>query len=118
MIHQILGLLILVALSIIVAGVLYFPLRLSLRDLLENTVRLPAGVTFYLRSFGLVLFFAALSAAIGTSFDLKAGAHFMEYVWKLAEGLSSALQLTLWIGVVFVVVVTILVSTLKVKDDK
>lgn len=116
--HQILSFLILLVLAVVVALVLYIPLRAGLQGLLERTVRLPAGVAFYLRSFGLVLLFAALSAAIGTSFDMKPDSHFMEYVWKIAEGLSSTLQLTLWVGIVFVIIVTILLAALKVKDDK
>jgi hypothetical protein len=109
--------LILLVLSLLVAVILFFVLRVSLRELLRSTVRLPAGVTFYLRSFALVLFLAALSAAIGTSFDLK-DAHFLEYVWKTGDGLSSVLSMSLWILAAYAVVVTILVATLKIKDDK
>jgi preprotein translocase subunit SecG len=86
--------------------------------LLQHTIRLPAGVTFYLRSFLLILFLSALSAAIGTSFDLKPDSRFMEYVWNEAQGLSSTLENSLWFVAIYVVVVTILVATLKVKDDK
>lgn len=115
---EILGFLVLLGLSIVVALVLFLSVRSSLRGLLEHIVRLPSGVEFYLRSFGLVLMFAALSAAIGTSFDMKPDSHFMEYVWKVAGGLSASLELTLWIGVVYVVIVTVLIAALKVKDDK
>ena len=85
---------------------------------LQQTVKTDAGVTFYLRSFLLVLFLSALSAAIGPSFDLKPDSRFMEYVWKGAEGLSGPLEKTLWFTVVYAVLVTILVATLKIKDDK
>jgi preprotein translocase subunit SecG len=112
------ALLILLVLSLIVAVILFFVLRVSLRELLRNTVRLPAGVTFYLRSFVLVLFLSALSAAIGTSFDLKSDAHFMEYAWKGAEGLSTVLDKSLWVVAIYAVIVTVLVATLKIKDDK
>jgi nitric oxide reductase large subunit len=110
--------LVLLALSLIVAAILFFALRVSLRELLRNTVKLPAGVTFYVRSFLLVLFFAALSAAIGTSFDLKPDARSMEYVWAGAQGLSSVLEKTLWLVVIYAIVVTILVAVLKIQDDK
>ena len=110
--------LVLLALSLAVPIILFFLLRVSLRDLLQHTVKLQAGVTFYLRSFLLVLFLAALSAAIGTSFDLKSGSRFMEYVWKGAEGLSSTLEKSLWFVAIYVVLLTILVATLKTKDDK
>jgi preprotein translocase subunit SecG len=108
----------LLVLSLALSTILFLVLRSSLGDLLRHTVKLPAGVTFYLRSFLLVLFLSALSAAIGTSFDLKSGSRFMEYVWKGAEGLSATLEKTLWFVAIYLVLVTILVATLKVKDDK
>jgi hypothetical protein len=110
--------LVLLALSLAVPTILFLLLRDSLRELLEHTVKLPGGVTFYLRSFLLVLFLSALSVAVGTSFDLKPGSRFMEYVWKGAEGVSSTLQQTLLFVGIYVVVVTILVATLKIKNDK
>jgi hypothetical protein len=110
--------LVLFLLSLAVPVLLFLPLRTSLRQLLQQTVKTDAGVTFYLRSFLLVLFLSALSAAVGTSFDLKPDSHFMEYVWKGAEGLSGALEKTLWFTVVYAVLITILVATLKIKDDK
>ena len=110
--------LVLLALSLAVPIILFLLLRVSLRDLLQQTVKFQAGVTFYLRSFLLVLFLSSLSAAIGTSFDLKSGSRFMEYVWKGAEGLSSALEKSLWFVAIYVVLITILVATLKIKDDK
>jgi hypothetical protein len=71
--------------SLAVPVLLFLPLRTSLRQLLQQTIKTDAGVTFYLRSFLVVLFLSALSAAIGTSFDLKPDSDFMEYVWKGAE---------------------------------
>jgi preprotein translocase subunit SecG len=110
--------LVLFLLSLAVPVFLFLPLRTSLRQLLQQTVKTDAGVTFYLRSFLVVLFLSSLSAAIGTSFDLKPDSHFMEYVWKGAEGLSGALEKTLWFIVVYAILITILVATLKIKDDK
>lgn len=109
---------ILLALSLAVALILFFGLRVSLRELLQSTVRLPAGVTFYVRSFLLVLLLSALSAAIGTAFDLKPDAHFMEYVWKTADGLSSVLEKSLWSVAIYAIIVAVLIATLKIKNDK
>lgn len=110
--------LVLLLLSLAVPVVLFLPLRTSLRQLLQQTVKTDAGVAFYLRSFLLVLFLSALSAAIGTSFDLKPDSRFMEYVWKGAEGLSGTVEKTLWFTVVYAVLITILIATLKIRDDK
>jgi preprotein translocase subunit SecG len=110
--------LVLLLLSLAIPIILFLPLRSSLRELLQKTVKIDAGVTFYLRSFLLVLFLSALSAAIGTSFALKSDSRFMEYVWKGAEGVSGILEKTLWLTAVYLVLITILVATLKIKDDK
>jgi hypothetical protein len=105
-------------LSAALAFGLFLPLRNALQGLLQRTVRLPDGVTFYLRSFFVLLFLSALGGALGFSFDLKPGSHFMEYVWKVASGLSSVLgQMLLYLGG-YLVLTTILLATLKIKDDQ
>ncbi len=115
---QLSAFLILLVLSLAVPIILFLLLRASLIDLLRHTLKVQAGVTFYLRSFLLILFLSALSAAIGTSFALKPDSRFMEYVWKGAEGVSSTLEKTLWFVAVYLVLITILVATLKLKNDK
>jgi len=110
--------LILLVVSLVVPTMLFLLLRDSLRELLKHTVKLPGGVTFYLRTFLLVLYLSALSVAVGTSFDLPAGSHAMQYVWKGAEGVSSTMEATLLFVGIYVVVVTILIATLKIKDDQ
>ncbi len=64
-------------------------LRPGLRGLLEEIVALPAATEFYLRAFAVVLVFVAIGAMLGSSFDLKDGARFMEYVWAVAAGLKD-----------------------------
>jgi hypothetical protein len=108
----------LLAFAAAVPTILFLLLRASLCDLLRHTLKLQSGITFYLRSFLLVLYLAALSGAVGFSFDLKPESHFMEYVWKGAAGFSSSLQnLVLFISV-YLILITILVATLKVKVDE
>ena len=97
---------------------LFFPLRDALQGLLQHTVRLPDGVTFYLRSFFVLLFFSAMAGALGFTSDLKPGSYFMEYVWKVASGLSNVLaQMLLCLGG-YLVLTTIILASLKIKDDK
>lgn len=110
--------LIFLVLSLAIPTVLFVLLRASLGDLLRHTVKLRAGVTFYLRSFLVVLYLSALSATIGFSFNLKPDSRFMEYVWKGAEGMSATLERTLWFVGIYVALMTILVATLKIADDK
>jgi hypothetical protein len=108
----------LVVLSIGLAIGLLLSLREALLGLLQRTVRLPDGVAFYLRSFFVLLFFSALGGALGFSSDLKPGSHFMEYVWKVASGLSNVLgQMLLYLGG-YLVLTTIILASLKIKDDK
>lgn len=105
-------------LSAALAFGLFLQLRDALQGLLQRTIRLPDGVTFYLRSFFVLLFFSALGGALGFTFDLKPGSHFMEYVWRVASGLSNVLeQMLLYLGG-YLVLTTIIIATLKVKDDK
>ena len=115
---NIIAFLVLLALAIAIPTILFLLLRSSLCGLLRHTLKLEAGITFYLRSFLLVLYLAALSGAIGISFDLKPESRFMEYVWKGATGLSSSLQNLVVFVSVYLVLITILVATLKVKVDK
>jgi hypothetical protein len=105
-------------LSATLAVGLFLQLRDTLQGLLQRTIRLPDGVTFYLRSFFVLLFFSALGGALGFTFDLKPDSHFMEYVWKVAAGLSNVIgQMVLYIAG-YLVLTTIILATLKMKDDK
>jgi hypothetical protein len=115
---NLLSFLILLAFSVAIPTILFLLLRSSLCGLLRHTLRLQDGVTFYLRSFLLVLYLAALSGAIGVSFDLKPDAHSMEYVWRGATGLSSSLQDMVMFVALYLILITILVATLKVKVDE
>ncbi len=108
----------LLAFSLAIPTILFLLLRSSLCDLLRHTLKLKAGITFYLRSFLLALYLSALSGAIGISFDLKPDSHFMEYVWRGASGLSSFLQNLLVFVAFYLLIVTILVATLKVEVDE
>lgn len=110
--------LVLLNLSLAIAFVLFFSLRDALCGLLQRTVRLPDGVTFYARSFAVLVFFSTLGGAVATSFDLKPESHFMEYVWKVASGLSEVLGKTLLFLAFYLVLITVLIATLKIKDDK
>lgn len=92
-------------------------LHKSLRALLEEVVKLPSGTTFYARVFGIGVLFVALSAAFDVPFDLKPEAATMEYVWKVAEGLSSALSMTCVFLTAYLLLVTILVAVLKGRHD-
>ena len=89
-------------------------IRPSLRKLLEELTALPPATDFYLRSFAIVIFFMALSTAIGsTHSELNPGAHFMEYVWSIAGDLKDVLQGIFGVLLGYVAMITILVATLR-----
>ena len=77
------------AVSLGIAAVVYVLIGKSLRKLLDDVVRLPAGTVFYLRSFVVSIVFIALSSCLGTSFVLKPHEPFMSYAWQMAGGISS-----------------------------
>lgn len=108
----------LLVLALVVAIGLFYLLRSSLNGLLRHTVAEPSGITFYERSFLLVLVLLSFSAALGISFDLKPDAHFMEYVWKWAGGLASVLQSAGGVLLAYLVMITVLVAALKIKNDQ
>ena len=108
----------LLVLSVALTIGIILSLRDPLRGLLQRTVRLPDGVTFYFRSFFVLLFFSALAGALGFTFDLKPDSHFMEYVWRVASGLSNVLELMLLYLGGYLVLTTIILASLKIKDDK
>ncbi|HEU5457531.1 MAG TPA: hypothetical protein VFU68_02825 [Terracidiphilus sp.] len=115
---NVIGYLILLAISAAIPTILFLLLRASLCNLLRHILKVKAGITFYMRSFLLILYLAALPSTIKFSFNLKPDAHFMEYVWQGADGLSSSLQYLLVYVAVYLVLITILVATLKVKVDE
>ena len=105
-------------LSVAIAIGLFLQLRDALQGLLQRTMRLPDAVTFYLRSFFILLFFSAIAGTLGFTFDLKSDSHFMECVWKVASGLSNVLEQMLLYLAGYLILTTVLLATLKIKDDK
>lgn len=111
------GFIVLLVLSSVTALVAIALLRKSLCVLLDDVVKLPSCTTFYTRVLSIGLVFIALSAALGTKFDLKGGAASMEYVWKVADGLSSAFGQTCLFLTAFLIVVTILVAVMRRRGE-
>ena len=95
---------------------LYGLLGTSLRELLDKTMRLPAGSAFYLRAFILILLCGAFSKVMG-GVHQKQDAHFMDYVWAVAIDSSNVLDNLLLILLGYVVIVTVLVVVLKPKNE-
>lgn len=97
---------------------IYALLRPSVRALLDELLKLPAGTAFYLRSLLLILLMTALGHVIGDKFDYKAETAFMEYVWDVAQSVGEVLKNSVWLFVVYLVQITVLTAVLRRKHEQ
>ena len=118
MLQNISGFVVLFTISIAISLIVYALTRKSLRGLLDEVVKLPSGTTFYMRLFLIGIVFIALSSALDTEFALKEDAASMEYVWKVADGLSSVFGITCLFIIGYLFLVTILIAVLRHRHDK
>jgi len=118
MFSNICGFVVLLAISIATELVVYALVRENLRALLDEVVKLPSGTTFYLRLLLIGLILIALSSVLDTTFALKPEAAFMEYVWKVTNGLSSVFGKTCLFVFGYLMLVTVLVSVLRHRHDQ
>jgi small-conductance mechanosensitive channel len=112
------GFVILLALALLLTLAIWALVSKGLRGLLNQALRLPEGTTFYLRSFLLGLLLAACAGGLGTTFDLKPGNPFMDYVWKVAGGLHEACEYFFAFLLGYLVLVTVLVAVLRAKHEQ
>jgi hypothetical protein len=117
MLANIYGFIVLFALAVFTALTVHSLMRKSLHALLDDLVQLPPCTTFYSRVLVIGVIFIALSSALDTNFILKADAAFMEYVWKIADGLSRVFGLICLFLVGYLIVVTVLVAALRRRRD-
>jgi hypothetical protein len=110
--------LVVLILAVALAILVYLLARRGLGELLSRTVAVPGGVVFFRRAFLLLLIFGVVGQAVTGNPDVKPGEHFMEYVWAIAGGLGESLQYIFLTLSIYLVLMTILVATLKPKDDK
>lgn len=118
MLLNIFGFVILLTISIAISLLVYVLVRKSLRGLLDEVVKLPSGTTFYMRLFLIGLVFIALSSALDTNFAMKKDAAFMEYMWRVADGLSSVLGFSCLFITGYLFLATILITVLRHRHDK
>ena len=100
-----------------VALLVYLLVHKSLRALLSEVLGLPSGTVFYVRVFFLGLLFIGLATTLDTSFDFKPGAAFMEYVWKIADGISSTFSNICLFAIGYLLIVTILIAALRRRHE-
>jgi hypothetical protein len=99
-----------------IAWIVYAILAKSLRELLDQFIRIPAGVTFYLRSLALIVTFISLSKFVLTLDDKQT--HFMDYVWNVASAISSTFESLAYIVLVYLLLITVVLVVLKPKNER
>ena len=109
--------LILIVLNFGVALIVFRLVYKSLRNLLDEVVKLPDCTTFYSRVLGIGLLSIATSSALGTSFIFKKETAFMEYVWRIASGLAGVFNSILLFLVAYLIILAILVVVLRKRDE-
>ena len=110
--------LVILLLAIAFATLTYALTRRGLDELLSRTVAIPGGVSFYMRSFLLLLLFGAVGQVVAVNPDAKPGQHFMEYVWVVAAALGDSFGYLFLTLAIYLVLMTILVAAVKPKNDK
>jgi uncharacterized integral membrane protein len=116
--HNFAGFVILLALLLLVTFAIWALVSKSLQGLLNQALKLPDGTTFYLRSFLLGLLLAAFAGGLGTTFNLKPGDPFMEYVWRVAAGLHEGCEYFFAFVLGYLALVTVLVAVLRAKHEQ
>jgi len=116
--YDLMGFVILLLISLGLTYAIWAAVSKSLQGLLNQVVKLPDGTAFYLRTFLIGLLLAAAAGAVGTVFNLKADAPFMEYVWRVASGLESVCQYFFGFLLGYLVLITVLVAVLRAKHEQ
>jgi len=109
----------LVASSVVLSVLVYLLIRGSLKRLLDEVVKLPAGRTFYLRTLLITMLLGALAGTVTVSISNEPKqVPFMESVWTIASSLSTAFWAMMVILLVYVVLQTVLVVALRRPNEQ
>jgi len=95
------------------ATVTFILLRNRLKRILEDVVKMSSATSFFLSVFAITIFYSAIAAVLGVSFDLKPESATMEYVWKIGDGISQVLNAQLLLALAFILLITIIIVGLR-----
>lgn len=116
--YNVAGFIALLLISLGLTLAIWAALAKSLEGVLNQVMKLPDGTTFYLRIFLVGLLLAGAAGGIGTQFDLKPDANFMEYVWKVASGLEGVFGFFFGFLLAYLLMVTVLVAVLRSRHEQ
>ena len=97
--------------AIVLAG-FYLLLLPSLRQLLDETMKLSAGTSFYLRALALLFSFVLISEALDAG-ALREGAPWMENILNGGDILAEVMDHLMWIFLIFLIQITILTARFR-----
>ncbi|MBN2120544.1 MAG: hypothetical protein JW734_05775 [Candidatus Omnitrophica bacterium] len=118
MLGNILSFLALAILSFGGCFLIYILIEKSLRHLLDEVIKLPSGTTFYLRVFSISLTLLILSTLLEVKFTFTEQTRFMEYVWRIASGVSTISGYICLFLLGYLLLVTILVAALRRRNEQ
>jgi len=107
----------LVSLSALIAFVVINLIHKYLYDLVKELVKLSSAAIFYVRALAICLVSLSLANVIGSKFNLKQNAHFMEYVFGIANDLEEVFRHIGLFLLGYLFLITLLVVVLKHKHD-
>ena len=107
-----------VATALVIGLGIYFLIRASLGQLLNDMVKLPAARKFFLRILLVAIILSALAATVGVSISGSRTAPFMEKVWEVASSLSSAFGSWTFILMGYAILLTIMVAALGRRNEQ
>jgi peptidoglycan biosynthesis protein MviN/MurJ (putative lipid II flippase) len=110
-----LGVILLVS-AVVNSILLYLTLRWQLRDLLLESVKIPAAAQFYLRVLLSVLLLAAVSSTIKESVSSESG--FMDQVWSITGTLQGYMIFVVVVLLIYTFMITILLAHLRRRNDQ
>ena len=113
MISNIVLLFVLLAICLLIGITVYIIINKHLCTILDNVIKLPSCTVLYSRILLIGLLCTSIAASLGTSFDLKEDASFMEYVWRFASGLSDIFSSIFWFLVIYLIVITVIIAVLR-----
>lgn len=102
--------------AVLSSVLLYLTLRWQLRDLLLETVKIPAAAQFYLRVLLSVLVLAAVANTVKQT--VKEMPSFMEQVWECAGTMQDYMNGLVIVLLIYAFMITILVAHLRRRNDQ
>lgn len=88
----------------------------SLREMLDEILKLPSATTFYMRSLLLLFVCVGISSTADSSIEISDDTPLMQYVWQIDSVFSEVFGFLVGIFVAYLIIITILTSVLRRRN--